>query len=241
MLELDTVSCVNILLRSLPEADLLAMAQHLERVDYARGDVLIPANSPIDHIVFPESGIFSIVLMSSEQRKIEIGIFGRDGMSDGSVLSGIDSVPHQTFIQAAGTGLRISARDLIAVAEVRPNVRMMVSKWLHVLGLQTSQTVLANNSHNVEERLARWLLMCQDRIGGNELDLTHEFLGTILGVRRSTVTLSIHLLEGSGLIRATRGRIAIVDREALIGISDGAYGTCEAEYERIIGPFRDVH
>ena len=239
MLQLSTDTCKNLLLRLLPEDDLNAIAQHLERVEYNRGDVLIHAGQPIETIVFPESGIFSIVLTSqNDHRQIEAGIFGREGVSDGSILFGIDRVPHESFVQVPGSGLRMRADAFLAIADERPAVRGLILRWLHVLGLQTAHTVLANGSYNVEERLARWLLMCQDRLDEHEINITHEFLGTMLGVQRSTVTLSTHLLEGARLIKATRGQITILDREALSGIADGAYGISEAEYERLIGPFR---
>ena len=159
-------------------------------------------------------------------------------MSDGSLLIGIDCVPYECFVQVAGSGLRIHPQTLKSICDDRPAVRERFMKWLHVLGIQTSHTVLANGGYSVEERLARWLLMCQDRLGGVDIDLTHDFLGTMLAVQRSTVTLATHLLEGARLIRARRGRITILDREGLMAIADGSYGIAEAEYERIIGPFR---
>ena len=240
MLQISQDTCTNTLLRMLPEEDFRALAVHLQRVEFARSDYLIRANQPIDNIVFPEGGIFSIVLTSpTDQRQIEVGIFGREGVSDGSILAGIDRVPHECFVQVSGPGLRMSADTFLSIANERPAIRALVQRWLHVLGIQTAHTALTNGTYNVEQRLARWLLMCQDRLGGNNVELTHEFVGKMLGVQRSTVTLTIHILEGARLIKATRGEITILNRQALLEIANGSYGISEAEYERIIGPFRE--
>jgi CRP-like cAMP-binding protein len=238
MYDITSAICQNTLLRSLPEDDFDLVAEHLERVEFAQRDVLFRPNEPVEYIVFPESGILSLVMYPSEERGIEAGLFGRDGMSDGWIGAGIHSVPLECFVQVAGTGLRMKSSDLGRLAEERSAVCRMLFRWVHLLGLQTAQTALANGSYNVEERLARWLLMCQDRLGRNEIELTHDFLGTMLAVRRSSVTLSIHMLEGSRLISARRGSITILDREALMGIAHGCYGPAEAEYERYIGPLR---
>ncbi|NDV85473.1 helix-turn-helix domain-containing protein [Aurantimonas aggregata] len=238
MLDFSFQNCKNTLLRSLPEDDFSLLAECLERFEFAQRDVLFRPGESVESIVFPESGIFSLVIHGSDERGIEAGLFGRDGMSDGWIGAGIDSVPLECFVQVAGTGLRMKSTDLARLAEERPAILRMLFRWVHMLGLQTAQTALANGNYNVEERLARWLLMCQDRLGRNEIQLTHDFLSVMLAVRRSTVTLAIHLLEGSRLISAKRGNITILDREALMGIADGSYGAVEAEYERYIGPLR---
>jgi CRP-like cAMP-binding protein len=236
MVDLSFENCRDLMLRSLPQDDLRALAEHLERVEFAQHDVLFRPNEHIEMVTFPESGIFSLVIQSSDGRRVEAGLFGRDGLSDGWIAAGIDRVPLECFVQVAGSGLRMKSAELGALSQERPAISRMLSLWVHLLGLQTAQTALANGNYNVEERLARWLLMCQDRLGRNEIQLTHDFLSTMLAVRRSSVTLSIHLLEGSRLISAKRGNITILDREALIGIADGCYGMAEAEYERLIGP-----
>ncbi|EAU39920.1 hypothetical protein FP2506_17629 [Fulvimarina pelagi HTCC2506] len=237
MLQLSQHNCKNLLLRSLAQDDFDALVPHLQHVDYARGDSIIQSGETIETIVFPESGIFSITLSSSDNRKIEVGIYGREGLSDGSIFAGIHKIPHDSFVQVPGSGLRISAEVLLEIATERPVFHRSAIRWLHISHLQTAQTALANGTYNVEERLARWLLMCQDRIGP-DVALTHDFLSVMLAVQRSTVTLATHILEGARLIRATRGNIRILNREGLLAIADGCYGSAEDEYERIIGPFR---
>ena len=241
MLQFTRQTCTNTLLRALPDNDFRAIANCLERVEYAPRDVVFRPNQPTEMTVFPESGIFSVVMHGSEGRTLEIGLFGRDGVSTASAAGGIDSSPLECFIQVAGSGLQIRTADLTALADERPAIRQILIRWIHVFSLQTAQTALANGSYNVEERLARWLLMCQDRLGRSEIQVTHEFLGKMLAVRRASVTLSIHMLEGSRLISARRGNVTILDREALISVTDGCYGPEEVEYERYIGPLRTLN
>ena len=199
---------------------------------------MIHAGKPIETVVFPLSGIVSIVAATEDHHRIEIGIIGREGMTDGSVLAGIDRIPHEVFVQIAGEGLRIDVKSLVRLCDERPSLHNLLLRWVHVLALQTSQTALSNGGFNVEARLARWLLMCQDRLGGDEIGLTHEFLGVMLAVRRSSVTLATQVIEGTGIIKAERGLITIRNRPALEDLAGTSYGVPEREYERIIGPFR---
>ncbi|WP_245396367.1 Crp/Fnr family transcriptional regulator [Jiella sonneratiae] len=217
------------------DEDLAAIAPGLVRIELARGENLVMAMHPIDAIYFPESCICSLVLTSKDGRQGEIGVFGNEGINDGSLLAGIDRVPHESFIQVPGICLKMPAERFQALCLERPGLYRLVQRWTHIMAVQVAQTAMVNVNYNVEERLARWLLMCHDRIDGDVIELTHDFLGTMLSVRRSTVTLSTHILEGAGIIRARRGRITIRNREALIAIADGAYGNAEAEYERLIG------
>ena len=228
----------NRLLALLSSDILAALKDHLEPVELARGDVLVRPDKPIKTVVFPLSGIVSIVATTDDHHRIEIGIIGREGMTDGSLLAGIDRIPHELFVQVAGEGLRIEAGVLLQFCDEHPALRNLLTRWVHVLALQTAQTTVSNGGFNVEARLARWLLMCQDRLGGNQIGLTHEFIGIMLAVRRSSVTLATQMIEGTGLIKAERGMITIRDRAALEDLAGSSYGAPEREYERIIGPFR---
>jgi CRP-like cAMP-binding protein len=111
----------------------------------------------------------------------------------------------------------------------------MMLRYAQALNVQTSGAAFSNAEHTVEMRLARWLLMCHDRVDGDEFKLTHDFISMMLGVRRAGVTTALHVLEGHHLIRARRGSITVVDRDALMTLADDAYGLPEAEYERLFG------
>jgi CRP-like cAMP-binding protein len=114
-------------------------------------------------------------------------------------------------------------------------LRKLLMKYMQTLSTQTSYTALSNAVHHVDERLARWLLMCHDRVDGDEFALTHEFLSLMLAVRRPSVTTALHVLEGNGFIRSVRGYITILDRAALETFAADAYGRPEEEYRRLIG------
>ena len=170
-------------------------------------------------------------------QRIEAGIFGRDGMSGTAIVLGSDRSPHETFVQIPGAALRIEADALRDAMGRSQPLRQALLLYVQVLLVQVAHTVLANGSGKIEERLARWILMSHDRLDGDEIALTHEFLSLMLGVRRAgTVTVATHLLEGQGLIRATRGLIRVTDRAGLEELADGSYGVPEAEYRRLIGP-----
>ncbi|WP_244404169.1 Crp/Fnr family transcriptional regulator [Fulvimarina pelagi] len=226
------------LLRRLDEADFNALAPHLSETSIGRGGTLNPAEETIDTTYFIESGVCSLVLTSPDDRVAEIGIVGPEGVVGASPIIGVYSVPHSSFMQVAGRALKLPAETLCEIVQKRPAIALMIARFRHVLAMQAIQTALANAHYTVEERLARWLLMCQDRLGSNEIELTHDFLSTMLSVRRSTVTLATHNLEGAGLIRAQRGRITVVKRKELAALAAGSYGMPEEEYERILGPLR---
>jgi CRP-like cAMP-binding protein len=225
----------NNLLRALPPDDAALVEQHLEPVQMERRFVLERPQVPIEHVYFPDSGIASMVAQAGRDRRVEAGIFGRDGMSGIAVVMGDDRSSLQCFMQVGGEGQRIASEALRDAMEASPGLRLFLLRFVHALMAQTTQTVLADAQARLEERLCRWLLMCHDRINGDVLPLTHDFLATMLGVRRAGVTMAVHVLEGRGLIRAERGSIMINDREGLEIGAGGTYGVAEAEYQRLMG------
>jgi CRP-like cAMP-binding protein len=233
MAHLQQISVRNTLLTALSADDFASLRPHLESISLDLRSTLVEPNKPIEHIYFLEHGMASIT-NNSHDGKIEIGIVGREGMVGLPIVLGVDRSPYETFMQIAGRGLRIDAQRLETAIEDSPSLRRHFLRYVQAMSIQTSQTAFANANNNVESRLARWLLMCHDRMDGDELPITHEFLSMMLGVRRAGVTVAIHLLEGNGLIRARRGLITILDREKLEEMADEAYGVPEAEYERLM-------
>ena len=223
----------NQLLAALLPEDFAALQDHLEPVELPLRQVLIEPHQPIEHVVFMENG-YSSVVTNGDGSKIEIGIIGREGMVGTAVALGVRTIPFQCFIQHAGDGLRMPAHHLEAVMDERPSLHRLLLRYAQVMNVQTSGTAFANAEHTVEARLARWLLMCHDRLDGDDIQITHDFLSFMLGVRRAGVTTATHILEGNGLIRAKRGVITILDRERLAELAEGAYGLREAEYARLI-------
>ncbi len=158
---------------------------------------------------------------------------GHEGFVGVPLLLGADRSPHVAMIQAEGTGLRIATPKLQEALQVSPALRAVLGRYVQSLIVQVGQTVYANADANLEARLARWILMTNDRLKREELTLTHDFLSLMLSVRRPGVTTAIHILEGAGMIRAKRGRITVLDREKLMELAGDTYGPAEAEYERL--------
>ncbi|KQT46520.1 CarD family transcriptional regulator [Methylobacterium sp. Leaf456] len=226
----------NRLLARLGANDLALLQPHLEPVDLPVGLVVIEPDQPITHAVFPETGLCSVIANLQERNSVEVGLFGRDGFVGTALVLGSTRVPHQTFMQVSGTGLRIEAEALTRAIEASPSLRRLLLRYIQTFLIQTAQTALANASAPAEERLARWLAMYHDRQDGDELSVTHEFLSLMLGVRRPTITVALQMLEGAGLVRAQRGRVRVLNRAGLIAAAGPAYGPAEAEYDRLIGP-----
>lgn len=228
----------NLLLKALSDDDLALLKPALIRVPITRELCLHPANVPIEHAYFLEGGIASVVSERSPGGPTEIGIFGREGVSATSVLLGVDRSPYRTFIQVDGSGaLRIEVAALRAAMERSPTLRAILHAYAQVMAVQGASCAVGNAHHRLESRLARWLLMCHDRVSGDEIALTHEFMAMMIASQRSGVTVTLHVLEGIGAIRSKRGRVIVLDRDRLEDLAGEAYGEPEEEYRRLIGPF----
>jgi CRP-like cAMP-binding protein len=228
----------NRLLRALTGSSLLLLQSHLERVDLPIRFVLVSPRERPQYVYFIESGLGSVVVSSNDGEHIEVGHIGFEGMSGVHLLLQTETTPAKTFMQVAGDGLRMPVGVFLEIVEKDRSTRDLFLRYIHCSDLQLAHSALANARYNVMERLARWLLMCHDRLEGDNLLLTHEFLALMLGVRRSGVTNAIHLLESSKVIRATRGNIRVLARSRLVEIAGGSYGIPEAEYDHLIGPLK---
>lgn len=224
----------NRLLTVLSADDFARLAPHLQFDELPLQQILIRANQPVKCLYFLESGISSITTEGSGG-KVEVGIIGREGLIGAvPVVTGSDRVPHDQFMQVPGAGYRIDAGVLSEAVEASRTLLRLLLRYVQAEFMQVRQTAYANATFTIEPRLARWLLMCHDRVDGDELLLKHEFLSMMLGVQRSGVTLALQNLEGGRCIRARRGRITVTDRELLEAVADGSYGLPEAEYARLI-------
>jgi DNA-binding MarR family transcriptional regulator len=198
---------------------------------------LVEPHKETRHVFFIENGLASVVASAGggENNHIEVGHIGWDGMSASHVALNVSSTPNHTFMQGAGSGLRIPTSAFRKALETDADLRNVFLRYVHTYKIQLSQSALANGRYNMHQRLARWLLMCHDRMEGNDMALTHEFLATMLGVRRSGVTENLNILEGMGIIRAKRGLVRVKDRAKLEEVAGGSYGVPEEEFERLIG------
>jgi len=224
----------NHLLSTLSQSDFGLVESHLSAVVLSLRLVLEEPDKPIEKVYFPDSGITSVVTANREH-PIEVGIIGRDGMSGIAVVLGNDRSPHSHFVQVAGHGHSMSADALRTAMQDSLSLRGSFLHFAQAFMVQTAHTAAANARGKLEERLARWLLMAHDRVDGDELSLTHEFLSLMLGVRRPGVTVAFGLLEQKGLVSTQRGLIVIDDRAGLKELADGFYGVPEAESLRLTG------
>ena len=225
----------NRILKSLSSDDLRLIEADLVAVDLPVRKELEAPRKPIEAVYFVESGFASVVANGSKTRSIEVGLIGREGVTGLAIIMGTDRSPNRTFIQSAGKGLRLSVANLTRAMAKSVTLQRKLLNYGHAFFVQTSQTALANGRGKIEQRLARWLCMAHDRAEGDELDLTHEFLSIMLGVRRPGVTMSVEALERAGLIKTRRGKITVVDRSGLEKATDGTYGAPEAEFQRMFG------
>lgn len=200
------------------------------------GTRLVEPGKPIEHLCFPEDGIVSVVDDLPQGGQTEIGIFGRDGMSGTSTLLGVDTSPHATFVQVEGKcALIIPARPLLDAVDTQPAMRRVFLRYVHTFNIQVALTAVSNAHHSLQQRLARWLLMCHDRLDGDEIPLTHEFIAMMIAVRRTGVTEALHVLEGLDLIRSRRSVVIILNRPGLERHAGEAYGKPEAEQRALSG------
>jgi CRP-like cAMP-binding protein len=213
----------NRILSRLSRQDLALLEPHLEAVDLPVRKPLEARRKRIDQVYFIESGLASVVANGTSKPSIEVGIIGREGMTGLAIILGSDRAQHATYIQVAGKGLRISAARLREADERSNTLHRAMLRFVHAFLAQTTTTALANGRSKIEERLARWLLMANDRINGDDVPLTHEFLSLMLGTHRPGVTIAVQALEKAGLITTRRSHITIVDRKALEKSSNGTY------------------
>jgi CRP-like cAMP-binding protein len=234
MAHLQQASVRNRLLSALNPDDFGLLRPDLEPVALDLRQWLIEAGEPIQHVTFPEQGIVSILADTSEGR-IEVGLIGPEGMAGLPVVLGIERSPHSYMVQADGEALRITAPDLRTAIRHSLSLQARFLRYAHTLMVQIAQTAYANAGFGLEARLARWILMTDDRLEREDLPLTHDFLSMMLGVRRPGVTIAVQNLESNRLIRAKRGHITVLDRTGLEGVADSAYGASEAEYASVMG------
>lgn len=230
-------STQNLLLNTLGEEVRNRLLAKMERIDLHRERVLAEIGQPIDTVYFPEGGVVSVIA-HGDQVRTELGLIGLEGMVGVSALLGADRSPFKSFVQVNGaTALQIEAGALRAAFEDSPKLRRMVLAYAHAFMVQLSFAIVSCAEPMMEARLARWLLMCHDRSPGDQIALTHEFMATMISAQRSGVTISLHSLEGAGMIRSTRGLVPILDRAKLEELAGTSYGQPEAEYRQLIAPF----
>jgi CRP-like cAMP-binding protein len=223
----------NRILASLPKAEISRLSPNLSAVDLPAGKTLMDPGQEISFAYFLETGLASVVVAMSDGNMVETGITGNDGLVGFPVLLGTRTIPTRTFMQIPGAGYKIKAQHLINEFDRSGVLQKKINRYFQAHLVQTGQTAACNRLHDIAERLARWLLMCHDRMSSDNFTITHEFLGHMLGTPRSTVTLAAGILHKAGLIDYSRGKLVIRDRKGLEKAACECYQTIRKEFDRL--------
>ena len=199
--------------------------------------VLFEPGQPLDSVYFPLNGVISLVTPLEDGSIVQVATIGNEGVVGVPLIAG-GTLAVRAICQVRGSGLRVPAATFLAELAENDWLRAVVDRYVPALFGQIAQAAACNRLHSNEERLSRWLLMSHDRVGLDEFDITHEFLGQMLGSRRATVTLSAGILQAAGLIRYHRGRLTILDREGLEEVACECYEVIKLELEGAISGLR---
>jgi CRP-like cAMP-binding protein len=224
----------NNLLASLSPADFALLRPHLQQVELVHEAVLAEAGETQDRVYFPHSGIISLVLSLAGGERIEVAMVGRDSVYGASVALNGQAALNDAIVQLPGEASTLDASHLRAAAEQSVSFRTALIRHAEFVFVQAQQSAACNASHTLEARLARWLLRARDLSGSDTLLLTQEFLGQMLGVQRSSVSLVANSLNAAGLIRYRRGRVEITNLEGLMDCSCECHTMVQTQYDRLL-------
>jgi CRP-like cAMP-binding protein len=217
----------NVILLSLPNKEYNLLRPHLESTDLPQYEILEEPGKKIEFAYFLNDGMVSLVALSRDGRSVEVGIVGKEGMVGMSLMAGLQRGTFRAIMQMAGCGTRIQSRAFQDVLLSTPTLRFELNRFNLMHGMQVAQLAACNRLHEVEQRLSRWLLMCQDRMDSALLPLTHEFLAQMLGTGRPSVSLAAGALESAGLIENLRGTVKILNRKSLEEAACECYGVIQ--------------
>src|SRR5499425_749885 len=230
----------NRFLSTLPPHEFSLLAPHLRTVTLERSVMLQDVGEEIEHVYFPHTGMVSLVAVMQSGATVETATIGRWGVIGASAGLGARWAVSRAIVQLPGAAAWLSAAQFHAAANECQAIRDLVVRYNDLLLAQVQQSVACNALHALEARLCRWLLQTHDCVDGDAIPLTQEFLGQMLGVRRTTVTIAARLLQSAGLIRYRRGLIHIVDRAALDEIACECYAVVRHNLDKVfpVAPFK---
>ncbi|MDP5137069.1 Crp/Fnr family transcriptional regulator [Rheinheimera baltica] len=225
----------NHLVNLLSEQERILLLQHCEVVELEFGSVLCESQQHYRYLYFPLSGFISLVTKVTGHKPLEMGLIGNEGMLGVTLALGITTAPMQAVVQGAGTAWRINLATLQQLLLQCPQLQHLLQQYLFVLLSQLSQNAACAHFHELDSRLARWLLMSYDRAHSHSFHLTHQFLADMLGVRRSGVTVAAGIMQQQQLISYSRGMISILNRDALQHAACECYQAGQDDYRRLLG------
>lgn len=215
---------INRILLALPEDEFQSIRQDLQYMDLPQHMVLQARGKKLDWVYFLNSGMTSLVCRTKTGQTVEIGVVGNEGFTPIQVAAGLRSSPHEAMMQVGGDGFRLSANVMAQVSQNGSQLPVVLNRYAAVHGLQVAQTAGCNRLHDLEQRLSRWLLLTQDRVGSGLLRITHEFLAMMLGTDRPSVSIAAHALQKRKIIEYTHGAVKILNRKKLEGSACECYG-----------------
>ena len=226
----------NQLLAALPDAELQRWLPHLEAIELPLGEVLYESGSTLSHVYFPTTAIISLLYVMENGASAEIAVVGNEGIVGISLFMGGESTSSRAVVQSAGQGFRLKAPLMKEEFNRAGPVLHLLLRYTQALLTQMAQTAVCNRHHSLDQQLCRWLLLSLDRLQGDELVMTQSLIANMLGVRREGVTEGALKLQKIGLIRYTRGRITILDRQGLEKRTCECYAVVKKEYDRLLPP-----
>jgi CRP-like cAMP-binding protein len=230
------VATENHLLGLLDASTLALLKPHMRTISVEHGELLHTSSSEIEYAYFPRSCIISVLATTEQGATAETSIVGREGMIGSSTIHGITTSFADSIVQVAGEAVKIPAAEVHRAGRSSESFRKTVALFDLSLLAQSQQSTACQALHQVEHRAARWLMQCRKRLGSNDIRLTQEFFGQMLGVQRTTINLVERTLQNAGLIQIGRGRISIVDAKGLQDVSCDCYERIERRYEELLGP-----
>jgi CRP-like cAMP-binding protein len=213
--DLTGKSVKNVILLNIPAGEFDLIRPHLESVDLPPQLILSEPGENIEFAYFLNDGLASLVVLTRDGKSVEVAIVGREGVVGTPLAVGLDRGPYRAIMQIAGSGWRVKSSQIERTLEQCPELRLILNRFVLIQGLQIAQIAACNRLHEIEQRLARWLLMCQDRVDAQLLPVTHEFLAQMLGTGRPSVSLAAGILQRAGMIENLRGSVKILNRKAL--------------------------
>lgn len=205
----------NRMLLSMSDHEFEVIAPHLELIEMTHHQNLHDAEKGFEYGYFPNTGLISLVIEINDGRSVEVGIVGREGFVGAPLAAGLEKTPYGAVAQAPGAAFRLKAEVLEVTLPEMPELRQRLIRYAVIQGMQVAQLAACNRLHEIDQRLARWLLMCQDRLGDDLLPMTHEFFAEMLGTGRPTVSVAAAVLQRAGYIQYARGTVKITDRLGL--------------------------
>lgn len=217
----------NTILLSIPQDEFVLLRPHLQFMALPHHRILCEPKQKLEFAYFLNSGMISLVMITRQNESVEVGVVGKEGFTPLQLTAGLTRTPHRAVIQIGGEGFKISIKKLQEILPSAPQFEAALNRYAAMHGLQVAQTAGCNRLHDLDQRLCRWLLLTQDRVGSGLLRITHDFLATMLGTDRPSVSLAAGELQRKQIIQYSHGAVKILNRKKLETAACECYGVIQ--------------